>query len=383
MRADPGFGIYIHWPFCAAKCPYCDFNSHVRRDADALRYGRALVSDLRAQAARYEGARPQVTSIFFGGGTPSLMPGSAVADLIAAARELFPVRGDCEITLESNPTSADATRFRDYRAAGVNRLSLGVQSLDDNQLKFLGRWHSAAEALRALDLAQATFPRVSLDLIYARPGQTETAWRAELARALGTGISHLSAYQLTIEPATPFAALYKAGQFTLPEDDNAAALYEATEEVCAAHGLRPYEVSNYAKLGDESRHNLVYWRYGEYLGVGPGAHGRPVWGATRRATEIEKKPELYLQRIEETGAAFTHETAVAASDAPNEMLLMGLRLAEGLDRARFDAMGGRIDERAAARLVALGLLDISPTRLTATRAGRMVLNTLIAELSGV
>ncbi|MEM7567515.1 MAG: radical SAM family heme chaperone HemW, partial [Pseudomonadota bacterium] len=273
----PGFGIYVHWPFCAAKCPYCDFNSHVRHGGvDQAAFAAALVAELRHMAGRTPGRT--VTSVFFGGGTPSLMEAGTVETVLGAIHDLWTVSPEAEITLEANPTSAEAERFRGYRSAGVNRLSLGVQSLNDVDLKFLGRLHSAAEALAAIEMARATFPRLSFDLIYARPGQTVRAWSEELNAAIGYAADHLSLYQLTIEPETPFHALQRAGRLRVPQSDEARALYDVTQEITTRAGLPAYEISNHAVPGAESRHNLVYWRYGEYVGVGPGAHGRLIEG---------------------------------------------------------------------------------------------------------
>ncbi len=380
MSAPPGFALYVHWPFCAAKCPYCDFNSHVRRNIDAMAYGTALVRELETQAAMLEG-RPELSSIFFGGGTPSLMPAEAVRGVINAAARLFPIAPDIEITLEANPTSVDAARFAGYRAAGVNRLSLGVQALNDKDLKALGRWHSVDEALDALTLARATFPRVSFDLIYARVGQSRDAWGEELRRALSLNPDHLSLYQLTIEEGTPFAALHSRGVLKTPDDDEAASQFELTQSLCNAAGLPAYEISNHARPGAESRHNLVYWRYGEYLGVGPGAHGRVRMGGALRATMTEKLPEQWLARVTREGAALVADDPVSPADQAREMLLMGLRLTEGIDPARFTALAGHdLDAQRLDALVTDGLLQLHADRLRATPRGRLVLNAVIAAL---
>src|SRR5579863_3012195 len=314
--------LYIHWPFCLAKCPNCDFNSHVRERIPQARFRAALQRELAWEAQRL-GRRP-LTSIFFGGGTPSLMEPDTAAELIADARRLFQPADDIEITLEANPTSVEAARFAAFREAGVNRASIGVQSLDPEALRMLGRQHSARQAIEALETARATFPRISFDLIYARPGQTLAAWQAELRQALALVADHLSLYQLTIEPGTQFATLYQRGAITLPDADTASALYSATAEAAAEHRLLPYEVSNYAVPGSESRHNLTYWRYGDYAGIGPGAHGRltlPHLVATRR----HRAPEAWAERVEREGHGSVEEVALQPTDRAREMLLMGLR----------------------------------------------------------
>ncbi len=291
------FGIYVHWPFCAAKCPYCDFNSHVRAAIDEAGWVDAIERELDWVAQSQGKDRPIVETIFFGGGTPSLMQGRSAARILEKISRLWRMANDVEITLEANPASADAARFADYRAAGVNRLSLGMQALNDTDLKFLGRLHNAAEARAALDLAMANFERVSLDLIYARPGQSDAQWREELKQALGFGTDHLSLYQLTIEPETPFALLHRNGQIRIPDDDLAAGLYETTQELTEAAGLPAYEISNHARPGSESRHNLIYWRYGDYAGVGPGAHGRLMLGGKRMATSTIRLPERWREAV--------------------------------------------------------------------------------------
>ncbi len=377
-----GFALYVHWPFCAAKCPYCDFNSHVRKDGvDAMAYGAALVRELETQAAGLD-ARPMLDSIFFGGGTPSLMPGAAVGQVIDAAARLFPFAPDIEITLEANPTSTDAARFADYAAAGVNRASVGIQALNDADLKALGRWHSAAEARAAFDLARRTFSRASFDLIYARTDQGEAAWEAELTAAIAMAADHLSLYQLTIEDGTKFGALHAAGQLTVPDTEAAARLYELTQAITAAHGLPQYEISNHAAPGAQSRHNLVYWRYGEFLGIGPGAHGRVRRDGQLIATATEKFPERWLAAVAERGEGLIAADAVPAEDQAQEYLVMALRLAEGIDTARYAALAGRpLDPAQVAGLSAAGLITIGGTRLAATQAGRLVLNAVAAELS--
>jgi oxygen-independent coproporphyrinogen-3 oxidase len=347
--------LYLHWPFCAAKCPYCDFNSHVRDRVDEARFAAALRAELAHEAARV-GRRP-LASIFFGGGTPSLMSPDTVAALIADARALFDAAPDLEVTLEANPTSVEIGRLRAFRDAGVNRASLGVQSLEEAALRFLGRRHDATEAIAALEAARAIFPRLSFDLIYARPGQAEAAWRAELKRALALAADHLSLYQLTIEPGTQFATLHARGDFALPEGDDAARLYHATAEEAARFALLPYEVSNYAKPDAESRHNLAYWRYGDYLGIGPGAHQRLLLDGRMIATRRHRAPEAWAERVERDGhAAVDHET-LTPRDRAREALLMGLRLAEGVDPARIAVRAGLPFDQAIDPAMLAALLD--------------------------
>ena len=374
-----GFGIYVHWPYCAAKCPYCDFNSHVRERFSEARWSDAILRELDAVAGM-QATRPVVASVFFGGGTPSLMSGGAVARVLEGIAKLWAVDDDVEITLEANPNSVEQERFRDYRAAGVNRVSIGVQSLDAPALKALGRLHGVDEARRALELAQRIFPRSSFDLIYARPDQTAEAWERELREALAFGTEHLSLYQLTIEPGTAYATLARQGKLTVPDEDAAAQLYDVTERVCAAAGLSSYEVSNYAKAGAESRHNLIYWRYGDYAGVGPGAHGRLTLVGRRTATEAERLPEKWLAAVQRRGSSLT--LTDVSSDAPREHLLMGLRLAEGVDLAAYRERWKVVPS--ASRVENLsedGLISVEGTRLRATARGRLVLNAVIAQLA--
>jgi oxygen-independent coproporphyrinogen-3 oxidase len=376
------FGVYIHWPFCLSKCPYCDFNSHVRQAAiKEPRYVKAFAAEIAATAARVPGRT--VSTIFFGGGTPSLMQPATVAAILDAVGRHWTVAPDVEITLEANPTSVEATRFRGYRAAGVNRVSLGVQSLDDTILKQLGRLHTAREALDAVAIARSIFARYSFDLIYARPGQTVAAWRAELARALAEAAEHLSLYQLTIEPDTPFAALHAGGKLVLPDDDLGRDLYDLTLDQCAAAGLPAYEVSNHARPGAECRHNLVYWRYGEYAGIGPGAHGRLVVDGTRRATATEKRPEGWLAQVEARGHGVTVDDALTRVEQADELLLMGLRLAEGIDPARYAALAGRpLELERIAALAGHGFVETTPDgRLRVTRSGFPVLDAVVADLA--
>jgi oxygen-independent coproporphyrinogen-3 oxidase len=375
------FGIYVHWPFCAAKCPYCDFNSHVRSDIDAQAWATATARELAHHAALQGAVRPLVSSIFFGGGTPSLMPGTALGKVLETIARLWPVAPDVEITLEANPASADAARFQDYRAAGVNRLSLGLQALDDAALRFLGRLHTVAEALAALKLAQRLFDRVSIDLIYARVGQSRQAWQDELRRALGFGTEHLSLYQLTIEEATPFARRAARGETLVPPDEQAVALYECTQELTAAAGRPAYEISNHAARGAECRHNLVYWRYGAYVGVGPGAHGRLDTAEGRVATHNEKLPERWLDQVSQRGHGVAASTVLSAQEAAEELLLMGLRLSEGVDLAALAArFHWRADPSRLAALAEAGWVQMQNGRLSVTPPGRLVLNRLISEL---
>lgn len=376
--------LYIHWPFCAAKCPYCDFNSHVRERIDEARFAVALRRELAQEAARV-GRRP-LASIFFGGGTPSLMSPDTVAALIADARALFDAMPDIEITLEANPTSVEISRLRGFRDAGVNRASLGVQSLEEEALRFLGRRHDAAEAITALEAARKIFPRLSFDLIYARPGQAESAWRAELKRALALAADHLSLYQLTIEPGTQFATAHARGDFALPEGDDAARLYHATAEEAARFDLRTYEVSNYAKPGAESRHNLAYWRYGDYLGIGPGAHQRLLLDGSMVATRRHRAPEEWAARVERDGHAAVAQETLTPQDRAREALLMGLRLTEGVDPARIAARAGLPFEQAIDPVMLMALLDedylawTEDGRLRATAEGIVRLDAILPLL---
>jgi oxygen-independent coproporphyrinogen-3 oxidase len=380
-----GFGVYVHWPFCASKCPYCDFNSHVRQGGpgggiDEPRFRAAFLRELEHWAALAPGRT--VSSIFLGGGTPSLMRAATVGAILDAVAGHWPLAPGAEITLEANPSSVEAARFRGYRDAGVNRVSLGVQSFDDGVLRALGRLHTAAEALAALDVARATFQRFSFDLIYARPGQTLEAWRAELGRALMLVGAHLSLYQLTIEPATPFAELYARGKLKVPEGEMARAFYDLTQEMTGAAGLPAYEISNHAAPGEECRHNLLYWRYGEYAGVGPGAHGRAVVGGVRQATATERNPERWAALVEAGGHGLAETTALSPAEEADEALLMGMRLAEGLDLDRLAALTGLAPGGAAlAHLASLGLIDRRGQRVSATAAGRIVLDQLVLRLS--
>jgi len=376
------FGVYVHWPFCLSKCPYCDFNSHVRREPiDEQRFLSAFHKEIAATGERTRGRT--VSSIFFGGGTPSLMQPATIAGVLNSIARQWRVAPDAEITLEANPTSVEATRFRGYRAAGVNRVSLGVQALDDRALAELGRMHTAREALDAVAIARAVFDRYSFDLIYARPGQRPADWASELRRALAEAGEHLSLYQLTIEPDTPFAALHAAGKLKTPDDDTARALYDTTQEICAAHGLPAYEISNHARLGGECRHNLIYWRGHEYAGVGPGAHGRLDIDGDRHATATEKRPEGWLMLVESRGHGIITDETLTREEMSDEFLLMGLRLAEGIDIARYTQVSGRaLDPARIAALREHGLVETTADgRLRVTLPGFPVLDAVVADLA--
>jgi len=373
-----GFGLYVHWPFCAAKCPYCDFNSHVTAHVDHARWAEALVSELRRNAARTPGR--VLHTVFFGGGTPSLMDPDTVGAIVAEARKLWPAANDMEITLEANPTSVEASRFRAFRDAGVTRVSMGVQALNDDDLRRLGRMHSAAEAMAAFDVARSVFDRVSLDLIYARQGQGLSDWQAELLRALDMAVDHLSLYQLTIEPGTAFGDRHaRGGLRDLPDDDIAADMYDATQDICGAAGLPAYEVSNHAAPGAESRHNLIYWRYGDYVGIGPGAHGRITGDDGRIATETHLAPGKWLARAE-GGNADSLCAPLSLSDQAAEYLMMSLRLSEGTDRGRLARLGLSPAPATLDHLSHLGLVRVSDARLRATPAGRRVLDGVLRDL---
>jgi len=379
---SPGFGVYVHWPFCAAKCPYCDFNSHVRhRPVDEARFATAFAAEMAAMRAR-TGPR-EVTSIFLGGGTPSLMKPETVGAVLEAVAQNWSVPAGIEVTLEANPSSVEASRFRGYRDAGVNRVSLGVQALDDRDLRFLGRLHDVGQALGAIRLARETFPRLSFDLIYARPGQTLDAWQAELEEAISHAADHLSLYQLTIEEGTRFHLLHEAGKFVMPDPELAADLYRLTQEVTAAKGLPAYEISNHARPGAESRHNLVYWRYGEYVGVGPGAHGRFVEDGRRIVTFTEKLPEAWASLVEANGHGVVGGEVLTREEEADEFLLMGLRLAEGIDLARYEELSGRpLSSRRIAVLQEEDLVaPVGNARLRATAAGMIVLDAVVADLA--
>ncbi len=419
QTSNAGFGVYIHWPFCAQKCPYCDFNSHVRFGGwDEARFLAAYERELEHVASLT--GEQTVGSIFFGGGTPSLMKPETTAAIIAAIGRHWTLSPDIEVTLEANPGSVEAARFRGYRDAGVNRVSIGVQSLRDEELKKLGRIHTSAEAIAAIEVARQTFDRFSFDLIYARPGSTSGAWRQELREALALAGAHLSLYQLTIEPDTPYAALHAAGRLVVPDPDAALELYRVTQDMTGEHGLTAYEISNHAQSGEESRHNLIYWRYGTYAGIGPGAHGRIVTGGRRHATVAERNPEGWCARVERDGHGLIEMTALSDAEQADEMLLMGLRLAEGVDLGRLADIGGaRPSDSVITKLSQLGLVEMiggevqhsvnwranelepiglclgpglapqagvsvtkaAPPKLRATPRGRFVLNAVVAELS--
>ncbi|GGJ48156.1 coproporphyrinogen III oxidase [Sphingopyxis bauzanensis] len=376
--AEP-LALYVHWPFCVSKCPYCDFNSHVRESVDQAQWRDALLADLRHEAALLPD-RP-VGSIFFGGGTPSLMPPSTVAAVIAAAAAEWGLTEDVEITLEANPNSVEVANFADLAVAGVNRVSIGVQSFDSQVLEFLGRAHSEEEARRAIATAQEHFTRVSFDLIYARPGQTLAAWESELVGALAFGTDHLSLYQLTIEPGTRFATLAAKGDLTIPDGDAAADLFDATQAMTRAAGLPRYEVSNHARIGQESRHNLAYWRYADYAGVGPGAHGRRLG----QATERHKKPENFVAAVARNGHGLKVEADLPAHERATEAMLMGLRLTEGVDLARIETRSGLgreafVDANAVAWLVDQGLMTLEGDQLTVTDEGILLLDSILSAV---
>lgn len=378
-RPPPDLGLYLHWPFCTSKCPYCDFNSHVEARIDHDRWRRAFLAELERAAG--ETGHRRLHTVFFGGGTPSLMEPQTVAEILAAVQRLWSVTNDWEVTLEANPGSVEAGRFSAYRAAGVNRVSLGVQSLDDQQLARLGRRHSAAEARAALDIALRTFDRVSLDLIYARQGQSLADWQRELSEALAFGTDHLSLYQLTIEDGTPFATLFRAGKLRgLPDEDLAADLYQLTQELCGGAGLPAYEVSNHARPGAESRHNRLYWTGGDYLGIGPGAHGRLTLGGHRWATEAPRAPGEWLRQVE-SGRQAAARTALAPEEVASEYLMMGLRVVEGVRIADLERLSGRhLDPAPLQYLASLGKVSLDAGLVQTTAAGRLVLNAVVGTL---
>jgi len=382
LNQDHAFGVYLHWPFCLSKCPYCDFNSHVRHAGiDETRFVRGFAAEIAATAKRVPGRT--VSTIFFGGGTPSLMQPETVAAILDEVARNWTIAPDVEVTLEANPTSVEATRFQGYRAAGVNRVSLGVQALDDAALKELGRLHTSDEALAAVAIARKIFQRYSFDLIYARPRQTPLEWAAELERAIDQAAEHLSLYQLTIEPDTPFATLAATGKLKVADDDRARDLYGVAQEVCAARGLPAYEISNHAPAGAECRHNLVYWRGHEYAGIGPGAHGRLNIDGRRFATATEKRPEAWLMRVEAIGHGLVTDDMLTGEERADEFLLMGLRLAEGIDPRRYEALAGRsLDPKRIATLQAEGAVETTPYgRLRVTLSGFPVLDAVVADLA--
>ncbi|PWC89140.1 coproporphyrinogen III oxidase [Azospirillum sp. TSH100] len=381
--SDPGFAIYVHWPFCKSKCPYCDFNSHVRERVDHDRWRAGLLRELDHYADLTAGRT--VTSIFFGGGTPSLMEPSTVGAIVDRIARRWTVADGLEVTLEANPTSVEADKFRAFRSAGINRVSLGIQALDDTSLKFLGREHNAAEATGAIELAARTFGRFSFDLIYARPGQTVAAWQAELAQALEYAVGHLSVYQLTIEQGTAFYPLHARGDLVLPDDDLAGDLYEATQSQLTAAGLPAYEISNHARPGEESRHNLTYWRYGDYVGIGPGAHGRLTLDGEKFATRAHRAPEIWLERVERDGHGAAAPDPIDRDARGTELLMMGLRLTEGVRLARLTEETGRtlddvVDPAALSRLIDGGFLARDADRLVATPEGLQRLNAVLGAI---
>jgi oxygen-independent coproporphyrinogen-3 oxidase len=382
MSLTTPFAVYIHWPFCLSKCPYCDFNSHVRHGGiDEARFLRAYETEIAAAAARVPDR--SVSSIFFGGGTPSLMQPSSVQTILDCIGKHWAIANDVEVTLEANPTSVEATRFRGFRAAGVNRVSLGVQALDDAALKELGRLHTAQEALDAVAVARSIFNRYSFDLIYARPRQSLDAWAAELERAIAEAAEHLSLYQLTIEPGTPFFGLHKAGKLKVPDEDSARDLYDLTQEICGKSGLPAYEVSNHARPGAQCRHNLIYWRGHDYAGIGPGAHGRLTIEGRRVATETDKRPEAWLMRVEANGDGMTVNEKLTSGEVGDEYLLMGLRLAEGIDPARYTALAGRVlDPKRISILREEGAVETTTDgRLRVTQSGFPLLDAVVADLA--
>ncbi|WP_452004353.1 radical SAM family heme chaperone HemW [Azospirillum largimobile] len=379
----PGFAVYVHWPFCKSKCPYCDFNSHVRERVDHDRWRAGLLRELDHYADLTAGRT--VTSIFFGGGTPSLMEPATVGAIIDRIAQRWPVADQLEVTLEANPTSVEADKFRAFRTAGINRVSLGIQALDDASLKFLGRQHNAAEATGAIELAARTFDRFSFDLIYARPGQTVAAWQAELARALDYAVGHLSVYQLTIEEGTAFYPLHARGDLVLPDENLSGDLYEATQSQLSAAGLPAYEISNHARPGEESRHNLTYWRYGDYVGIGPGAHGRLTLDGEKFATRAHRAPEIWLERVERDGHGAAAPDPINRDARGTELLMMGLRLSEGVRLARLVEETGRtlddfVEPAALSRLIEGGFLTRDADRLSATSEGLQRLNAVLGAI---
>lgn len=375
-----GFGLYLHWPFCQSKCPYCDFNSHVAARIDQTRWRDAYLAEIDRLAS--ETPNRILSTVFFGGGTPSLMDPEIVAAVLDKIWRTWPMPNDPEITLEANPGSVEAGRFSAYRQAGITRVSMGVQALNDDDLLRLGRLHTVAEARAAFDIARSTFDRVSFDLIYARQGQTPEAWRQELSEALSMAVDHLSMYQLTIEPGTAFGDRFaRGGLRDLPDEDRAADMFELTQDVCGAAGMSAYEVSNHAAEGSESRHNLIYWRSGDWLGIGPGAHGRVTTPRGRVATDAVRQPMDWLQRVERGDKSVENREVLTGPETADEYLLMGLRLSEGIDRQRHAAMGGRISDNVIDELIDLNLIDVDGHRVRTTEQGRLLLNSIIRRLS--
>jgi len=380
---DDTLALYVHWPFCLSRCPYCDFNAHVRETIDQTRWRDALLAELSYWANQTSGRT--LTSIFFGGGTPSLMDPTTTGAVIDSAAKHWSFANDIEITLEANPTSIEAAKFKDLKAAGVNRVSIGVQALDNDSLKFLGRGHDRDQALASLKLAEQTFPRFSFDLIYARPGQTRSSWTNELKEALSLAGAHLSLYQLTIEKGTPFFADERAGAFVLPEENNAAELFDVTQEICDQHGMPAYEISNHARPGSECRHNITYWEGGDYVGAGPGAHGRLTINNAVHATEQIPGPENWLEEVEASGHATRNRTAIDADGRVEEIFMMGLRLTNGLSRDVFWARTGMeledaLEPRRLRPLLTANYLILDSAGLRTTSEGRLRLNAILAAL---
>ncbi|MCZ4352076.1 radical SAM family heme chaperone HemW [Roseovarius aestuarii] len=374
-----GFGLYLHWPFCTAKCPYCDFNSHVSRQIDQTAWADAYLTEIDRYAQLTPGR--VLNSVFFGGGTPSLMDPATVYAILDRIRTRWTLANDLEVTLEANPGSVEAGRFAEYAQAGVNRVSMGIQALNDPDLRRLGRIHTVSEARSAFDIARSQFDRVSFDLIYARQDQSLTDWRKELTQALSMAVDHLSLYQLTIEPGTAFGARHAAGGLKgLPPDDLAVDMYDITQELCDAAGMPAYEVSNHAKPGNESRHNLIYWRHGDYVGIGPGAHGRLTIDGIRYATEAYAMPDPWLSRAA-SGLTEKLRDAIPSHEQAGEYLMMGLRVSDGIDLARYQSLaGGPLAPQAVEDLQEIGMVELTPSHLRATHKGRMVLNSVIAAL---
>ena len=375
-----GFGVYIHWPFCAAKCPYCDFNSHVRKSVDQSRWLSAIRLELKNNAIRTKGRT--VNTIFFGGGTPSLMEPETVAGIIKEIAKLWVLALDIEISLEANPTSVEAQKFSDFRKAGINRISMGIQSLRNDDLKALGRMHSVNEARKAFDIAKDNFERVSFDLIYARQGQSKFDWEIELKEASSMAVDHLSLYQLTIEDGTRFGDLYERGNLKgMPNDSLAADMYDITQEVTLQNDMPAYEISNHAIEGAESRHNLIYWRYGDYIGVGPGAHGRISENGNKIATTTIENPENWLRGVELNGTSTIDDEVINHIDQASEYLMMSLRLIEGVDMERYKKISGvALDNKLIDKNIENGLITVINNNLIATQPGRIILNTLIKDL---
>ncbi|MEP3265666.1 MAG: radical SAM family heme chaperone HemW [Hyphomicrobiales bacterium] len=381
-QPSPGFGIYIHWPFCEAKCPYCDFNSHVRHGGVTQKdYVEAYRREIAYFADLTKGK--QVTSMFFGGGTPSLMEPETLDALVREVRNNWDVMEGTEISMEANPSSVEAERFEAYRASGINRLSIGVQSLKDADLKFLGRLHDVEQAINAVEIARATFPRISFDLIYARPNQSEKDWEDELNLAIDYAADHLSLYQLTIEPDTPFQKLFDAGKLVPPDHNHARALYDITQDVCNARGLPAYEISNHAKVGSESLHNLTYWRYGDYAGIGPGAHSRLTLDGERTGFAVETYPETWLKEVEAKGHGIWNVEVLNEEQSGDEMLLMGLRLKEGISISRYETLSGMtIENKQIEDLIGDGMLEkLSDDIIRVSREGWFVLDAVVADLA--